>query len=220
MCDGKIAKLAATQAGNIAVRQLMADGIGRGAIAHRVRQGRLHFRHQGVYDRLSRVRSGGCHRRRVGRYVVGRSPEPGLLVRASSMAEGTAMPGAVVAELAPGGLRCSGDRARLAGTPGERSVMTGCRACRHSVPISAISRIDGKLPIAGALHPNSATSSDRQHGWFCPIPVAPVTAPTPVGVAALVNDRAREWRGIRFHADRKRQCETTSGDRSVIRRAA
>jgi hypothetical protein len=49
MCDGKIAKLAATQAGNIAVRQLMADGIGRGAIAHRVRRGRLHFRHQGVY---------------------------------------------------------------------------------------------------------------------------------------------------------------------------
>ena len=44
-----IAALASGQAGNVAARQLLACGIGRGAIAHRVREHRLHFRHQGVY---------------------------------------------------------------------------------------------------------------------------------------------------------------------------
>jgi hypothetical protein len=115
---------------------------------------RTYFRLAPVFDTLSRVRSGGCHRRRVGRYVVGRSPEAVLFVRAIATAEGTAMAAAVVAELAPGGRGRSGDRAPLACTRRDRSATTGCRECRRPVPISAISRTDGKLPIAGALHPN------------------------------------------------------------------
>ena len=107
-----------------------------------------------VFDRLSRVRSGRCRR----------APEPGMRCRPVPACVArprqrrrrmaTAMACAVVAEPAPGGRRRSGDRALLAGTPGDRSAPTGCRECRHPVPISAISRTDGKLPIAGALHPN------------------------------------------------------------------
>ena len=47
--DEVIAALASGQADNVAARQLLACGIGRGAIAHRVRQGRLYFPYQGVY---------------------------------------------------------------------------------------------------------------------------------------------------------------------------
>jgi N-terminal domain of anti-restriction factor ArdC len=50
------------------------------------------------------------------------------------------------------GRRRSGDRAHLAGTPGNRSALTSCRECCHPVPIPAISRTDGKSPKAAALH--------------------------------------------------------------------
>jgi len=56
--DGRIAALAVVQHGVVERRQLAALGLGDGAIAHRVRAGRLHRVHRGVYavghPRLSR----------------------------------------------------------------------------------------------------------------------------------------------------------------------
>ena len=47
--DRRIADLAARQHGVVGARQLLALGLGRGAIEHRVRAGRLHRLHRGVY---------------------------------------------------------------------------------------------------------------------------------------------------------------------------
>ena len=47
--DATIASLAARQLGLVTIGQLQRLGLGRGAIAHRVRSGRLHRVHQGVY---------------------------------------------------------------------------------------------------------------------------------------------------------------------------
>lgn len=47
--DGALADLATRQHGVVSRRQLFELGLGRGAIAHRVRQGRLHRLHAGVY---------------------------------------------------------------------------------------------------------------------------------------------------------------------------
>ena len=47
--DARIARLAAAQHGVVALRQLRANGIGSGAIYHRVRCGRLHPVHRGVF---------------------------------------------------------------------------------------------------------------------------------------------------------------------------
>jgi very-short-patch-repair endonuclease len=47
--DPAVAEVAAAQRGAISYRQLTAAGLGRGAIAHRVAQGRLHRVHRGVF---------------------------------------------------------------------------------------------------------------------------------------------------------------------------
>jgi very-short-patch-repair endonuclease len=47
--DRRVADLAAEQAGNVSVAQLRACGLSADAIKHRVRTGRLHRRHRGVY---------------------------------------------------------------------------------------------------------------------------------------------------------------------------
>src|SRR4051794_18443671 len=47
--DPAVATVAAAQAAVVSVEQLHAAGLGRGAIAHRVRRGRLHRVHRGVY---------------------------------------------------------------------------------------------------------------------------------------------------------------------------
>jgi Protein of unknown function (DUF559)/Transcriptional regulator, AbiEi antitoxin len=47
--DPAVARVAAAQAAVVSVDQLHAAGLGRGAIAHRVRRGRLHRVHRGVY---------------------------------------------------------------------------------------------------------------------------------------------------------------------------
>lgn len=47
--DARIAELAAVQHGVVALRQLLAEGIHSGAIYHRVRCGRLHRLHRGVF---------------------------------------------------------------------------------------------------------------------------------------------------------------------------
>jgi predicted transcriptional regulator of viral defense system len=47
--DNALADLATRQHGVLARRQLLEHGLGRGAIAHRIRQGRLHRIHAGVY---------------------------------------------------------------------------------------------------------------------------------------------------------------------------
>lgn len=47
--DALIARFASEQSGVVARRQLLAAGIGREAIAHRIRTGRLHLIHRGVY---------------------------------------------------------------------------------------------------------------------------------------------------------------------------
>jgi hypothetical protein len=47
--DAQVAAIAAQQRGNVTTGQLNAAGLGRGAIARRVRNGRLHPRHVGVY---------------------------------------------------------------------------------------------------------------------------------------------------------------------------
>jgi very-short-patch-repair endonuclease/predicted transcriptional regulator of viral defense system len=47
--DQLIAELAARQHGVVSWRQLLALGLGRGAIEHRIRIGRLHRMHRGVY---------------------------------------------------------------------------------------------------------------------------------------------------------------------------
>jgi very-short-patch-repair endonuclease len=56
--DARVAVLAAAQHGVVALRQLRTIGLGTGAINHRVRCGRLHRLHRGVFavghDRLSR----------------------------------------------------------------------------------------------------------------------------------------------------------------------
>lgn len=48
--DARIARLAATQHGLVTRGQLQAAGLGAGAIAHRIRLGRLHRVHRGVYS--------------------------------------------------------------------------------------------------------------------------------------------------------------------------
>jgi very-short-patch-repair endonuclease len=48
--DAAIAALAARQHGVVTVRQLAAAGIGRNAVSHRLREGRLVRRHRGVYQ--------------------------------------------------------------------------------------------------------------------------------------------------------------------------
>jgi uncharacterized protein DUF559/putative AbiEi antitoxin of type IV toxin-antitoxin system len=47
--DPAVAAIAAGQEGMVSTEQLLAAGVGRGAIALRVRRGRLHPRHRGVY---------------------------------------------------------------------------------------------------------------------------------------------------------------------------
>lgn len=47
--DARVAAIAATQRGRVTTEQLLAAGLGRGAIAHRVKSGRLHPRHVGVF---------------------------------------------------------------------------------------------------------------------------------------------------------------------------
>jgi hypothetical protein len=47
--DTAVAALAAAQSGVVSRRQLQAAGLGRGAIAHRLAEGRLHRLHRGVY---------------------------------------------------------------------------------------------------------------------------------------------------------------------------
>ncbi len=47
--DARIAELAAAQHGVVALAQLLARGIGVGAVYHRVRSGRLHRLHRGVF---------------------------------------------------------------------------------------------------------------------------------------------------------------------------
>jgi hypothetical protein len=64
---------------------------------------RTHFRLGPVFDRLSRVRSGGCRRRPRREIRCPPVSRPVLLVRASATAKGTAVACAVVAEPAPEG---------------------------------------------------------------------------------------------------------------------
>jgi very-short-patch-repair endonuclease len=47
--DAEIARIAGVQRGYVIRAQLLAAGIGRGAIAHRLENGRLHERYRGVY---------------------------------------------------------------------------------------------------------------------------------------------------------------------------
>jgi predicted transcriptional regulator of viral defense system len=48
--DALIAAVAARQHGQITAKQLARAGVGKGSIAHRVKTGRLHRRHHGVYS--------------------------------------------------------------------------------------------------------------------------------------------------------------------------
>jgi predicted transcriptional regulator of viral defense system len=48
--DGAIAELASKHQGNVSREQLVELGLGRGAIAHRTKTGRLYREHQGVYS--------------------------------------------------------------------------------------------------------------------------------------------------------------------------
>jgi hypothetical protein len=47
--DRRVAELAAAQHGVVSRRQLIAAGLGRGAVHKRVAGGRLHLIHRGVY---------------------------------------------------------------------------------------------------------------------------------------------------------------------------
>src|SRR5438105_4623447 len=49
MIDVAVAQIAATQHGNISRQQLLELGLGRRAIAYRLRSGRLHRLYRGVY---------------------------------------------------------------------------------------------------------------------------------------------------------------------------
>jgi N-terminal domain of anti-restriction factor ArdC len=113
---------------------------------------RTFFKLTAVFDRLSRVRSGGCRRRPsresrclpVSRLCCSSAP--------ASRRRGRLWPARSSRSRRPRSTAQRRSRARLAGTPGNRSALTSCRECRHRVPIPAISRTDGKSPKAAALH--------------------------------------------------------------------
>ena len=120
-----------------------------------------------VFDRLSRVRSGGC-RRRPSREI--RCLPVSRLVARPRQRHGEGDGCGLRGRRGVGarGRRRSGDRARLAGTPGNRSALTRCRECRHPVPIPAISRTDGKLPKAAALHQEQRRRQRGSRGCITP----------------------------------------------------
>ena len=113
---------------------------------------RTFFKLAAVFDRLSRVRSGGCRRRPsreirclpVSRLCCSSAP--------ASRRRGRLWPARSSRSRRPRATAQRRSRARLAGTPGSRSALTRCRECRHPVPTPAISRTDGKSPKAAALH--------------------------------------------------------------------
>ena len=88
---------------------------------------------------------------RVGRYVACRLA-PGCSSAPAPRRRGRLWPARSSRSRRPRATAQRRSRARLAGTPGNRSALTRCRECRHPVPIPAISRTDGKLPKAAALH--------------------------------------------------------------------
>ena len=120
---------------------------------------RTYFKLVPVFDRLSRVRSGGCRRRPsreircmpVSRLCCSSAP--------ASRRRGRLWPARSSRSRRPRATTQRRSRARLAGTPGNRSALTRCRECRHPVPIPAISRTDGKSPKAAAC-----TNSDHVDG--------------------------------------------------------
>jgi N-terminal domain of anti-restriction factor ArdC len=105
-----------------------------------------------VFDRLSRVRSGGCRRRPSREIRCLPVSRPGCSSAPASRRRGRLWPARSSRSRRPRATVQRRSRARLAGTPGNRSALTRCRECRHPVPVPAISGTDGKSPKAVALH--------------------------------------------------------------------
>jgi hypothetical protein len=96
---------------------------------------RTFFKLVPVFDGLSRVRSGGC-RRRPSREI--RCLPVSSLCCSSAPASrrrGRLWPARSSRSRRPRATAQRRSRARLAGTPGNRSALTRCRECRHPVPI-------------------------------------------------------------------------------------
>jgi hypothetical protein len=79
--DAIIAALADAQHGRVARRQLLAAGLGRGAIEHRIEHGRLHRVAQGVYAVGHRV---GTREARLMEALLASGPEAALSHRAAA----------------------------------------------------------------------------------------------------------------------------------------
>ena len=129
---------------------------------------RVLFRTAFVFDRLSRVRSGGCRRRPSWEIRCLPVSRPCCSSAPASRLRGRLWPARSSRSRRPRATAQRRSRARPAGTPGNRSALTRCRECRHPVPIPAISRTDGKSPKAAALHQEQPASRARPVDRFTP----------------------------------------------------
>jgi very-short-patch-repair endonuclease len=142
--DWRLAELAARQYGVVGYRQLVALGFGRGAIEHRVRTGRLHRLHKGVYAVGHRAIT--IEGRRLAAVLA---CGPGAaLARWSAAAHWELLrPVAVIDVVVPG----RGERRR--GIRVQRAALHARDLARHrGIPVTSVSRT--LLDIAATARPN------------------------------------------------------------------
>jgi hypothetical protein len=143
---------------------------------------RTRWRLASVFDRLSRVRSGGC-RRRPSREI--RCLPVSCLCCSSAPASrrrGGVWPARSSRSRRPRATAQRRSRAPLAGTPGNRSVLTRCRECRHPCPHTGNLADRRQVSEGCRLAPTRATPS-RSPTW------------------PLLSDSSRFSPGYQPHAD-------------------
>ncbi len=151
--DLLIGRVAARQHGVITSRQLAALGVGRGALAHRIKRGLLHAIHRGVY--------------------LWGPPQPGLFARAQAAAlvcgadallthDGSAaLHGVRPHPLGPLDVTVPGRRVRVRGIRTHDSAVPACeRRLVHGIPVSSPAR--ALLEIAPALTPRQLADAVEQ----------------------------------------------------------
>jgi very-short-patch-repair endonuclease len=148
--DRVISHIAATQHGVVARRQLLAQGLTRHEIQSRLRNGRLHGLHFGVYavghNRLTQ--RGGWMAA-----VLACGEQATLSHRSAAALWGMAdVPDARIEVIVPHdrASRRRGDRASIA-THGTRGLPDDQRTVRHAIPVTTVSRT--LLDLAGSVSP-------------------------------------------------------------------
>ncbi len=150
--DRVISHIAATQHGVVARRQLLAQGVSRHEIQSRLRNGRLHGLHFGVYavghNRLTQ-RGGWIAA------VLACGEQATLSHRSAAALWGMAdVPDARIEVVVPHdrASRHRADRASIA-THGTRGLPDDQRTVRHTIPVTTVSRT--LLDLAGSVSPRS-----------------------------------------------------------------